>query len=275
MPRYLLPLLLVLTSSALNADSLWLVQASSRGYLTPCEHVSWETDTIFFNRGTETASVSFSGTSNGPAEEPLQLTSFEIPPGRTASLMRMTGRSWAPRSNEPLWVTEVDVTGDVEVKDGLVIGTDPYSAGCARISGAPIENRGRTAYPVVRQLAPPNEVQVHLGTYLGAATPSRLNVGIYNGASVPANAAIYVRRDCDESVVASRFTTVPANAIVQIPVFSGFAPTERCPAFQSGRLGGALGGLYTVVTVDQPSFSYVANVIEGQAPIAGIVISPP
>lgn len=275
MKRLMIIATLVAFSISSKAEDVYLVQASALGYLTVCERVSWETDAIFYNRGTVAATVSFAGTSNGPIDETMTLTSFTIPAGQTASLVKMTGRSWGPRSNASQWVTKVDVEGEVEIKDILVIGTDFYSAGCIRGSGAPVEDRGRTAYPVFRRLTPPNETQIHLGTYLGADTPGRLNVGIYNAAAVDAIAAVYVRRHCDEAVVASKFIAVPSNTIVQVPVFSGLAPTDGCPVYQSGQLGGPSRSLYTVVTVDQPSFSYVANVIDSQAPIAGIVISPP
>lgn len=275
MTKTILLVLFLLTPLTSRSADVYLVQADARGYLNSCETVSWITDAVFYNRGTTTATVSFKNTSNGAVDEAMALRSFAIPAGRSASLSRMTGRAWAPRANAPLWVTTVDVDGEVDVKDVLLIGTDPYSAGCIRISGNPIENRGRAAYPVFRELAAANEPQIHLATYLGAETPGRLNVGIYNAAPEEAMAAVEVRRHCDEAVVAFRSIPVQANTIIQVPIFSGVGPVEGCPLHLAGELGGPPRSLYTIVKVDQPSFSYVANVIDSQAPVAGIVISPP
>jgi hypothetical protein len=273
MRRFVAITLFAVTASV-HAGEIYLIGGHAFGAINDCDVVSWRTDAIFYNNGSDTARVSFRGVSNGP-ERPHG-SSFEIPPGRSASLVRMVENAWEPLSNDPLWVLHVETTGDVLTKNLLLIGTGQHYR-CHGIPPIYYEDRGRVALPPYTSLTPANARQVHLGTYLGRDTPSRLNVGVYNAASVSAEARIEVRRHCDDSVVVARTATIPANNLTQIAVTKLGNSDAGCAPYLGGdgELGGPPASLYTVVVVDQPSVTYVANVIDSVMPIAGVAISPP
>lgn len=111
--------------------------------------------------------------------------------------------------------------------------------------------------------------QVTLGTDLGERS-TRINVGVYNGGSVTATAVIAVRRACNGTVVSSRTVTIAPNTIEQFGGFeSGTSDGCNTPA---PRAAGWMR--YVTVTVDQPSFSYVANVSEASPVTTPINIIP-
>ncbi|HEV7425633.1 MAG TPA: hypothetical protein VGQ46_04645 [Thermoanaerobaculia bacterium] len=67
-----------------------------------------------------------------------------------------------------------------------------------------------------------------------------------------ANAVVELRRSCDNSVVQQRVVTVPPNATLQIGLAVGLDNAcDRVSSFGWSR--------YTVVTVDQPSITFVSN----------------
>ena len=110
---------------------------------------------------------------------------------------------------------------------------------------------GHASMPVFTALVPAQVPQIYLGTDLGERE-SRANVGIYNAGSVPATADVQLRRTCDNSVVDQRIVTVDPNATVQVGLFGSVDNVcDRISSFTWSR--------YTVVTVDQPSITFVSN----------------
>lgn len=129
---------------------------------------------------------------------------------------------------------------------------------------------GRTSLPVFRSLAAPNNPQVHLGADLGGL-PSRINVGIYNASQdATATARIELRSACNDTLLQSRIVSIPPNTIHQ---FGGFGAHVFCER-RFGSSAGTDFAMYVVVTVDQPSLSYVAALRNDELPEIGTVIVP-
>ena len=126
--------------------------------------------------------------------------------------------------------------------------------------------------PVFRSFVPAGERQAHLSTDLGndigKEVSSRVNVGIYNASAVTANATIEFRQHCDETLLASTSVTVPPDTLIQVPGLGG--TSRNCPASDPLFLGG--GGIYAVVTVDQPSASFVSVLANTLLPTNSISI---
>lgn len=114
---------------------------------------------------------------------------------------------------------------------------------------------GKATMPVFRELAPAGTPQVHLGTDLHGAEPSRVNVGIYNAGTETAVATIEVHIGCDDSIADTRTVSIPPNSIIQTNGLS--TGTATC-----GVQGFTNLARYTIVTVSQPSLSYVSNINE-------------
>jgi hypothetical protein len=129
---------------------------------------------------------------------------------------------------------------------------------------------GKVRLPTFRALTPAGEPQTHQATFLGSEQdiPSRINVGVYNGGTVTATAQIEIRRECDDTVVSGETVSVPAKTVLQATNFST-NPGHGCPPASPGPYG---PGVYTVVTVDQPSFSFVSNLANTLLPITSISI---
>jgi len=104
--------------------------------------------------------------------------------------------------------------------------------------------------------------QTHLATDLGTQ-PIRINVGIYNSGAAPSNAAIELRRSCDDAVVERRFTSVPANSVVQV---FGITDTPRTSGNSCSSSGSAYYSRYVVVVMDQPGFSFITSLASNLPP---------
>lgn len=243
------------------ASDAYFIRFRSPGPAQGCEQLVWRDNVLFYNQGTTVLNVRLLGMSNGPAP-PDAAAVVALPPHRVVSLNDVT-QSWDPGTG--LWVVHVDVPPGVvvESRDEALRTTN-----CSP-SPSPPASLAKVSLPIVRALAPAGTPQVYLGTDLGVMS-SRMNVGIYNDAFVPATATITVRRTCDDAVMDSRTVTVPAQSIVQFGGFQSGDGTLAC--FFSG------WSRYVMVTVDQPSFAYVANLTEaldtsGLAPTVGLAVA--
>src|SRR5439155_14391174 len=146
----------------------------------------------------------------------------------------------------PLWVLHLDIP------DGVVAESrDEYyvSFGISELLPAP---RGKVSMPIFRQLVAAGSPQVHVGTDLGG-NDSRVNVGIYNAGVQTATASVEIHRACDGAVMDSRAVLIPANTIVQTGGMVVGPSTCPSATIQSW-------ARYTVVTVSQPSLTFVSNV---------------
>jgi hypothetical protein len=168
-------------------------------------------------------------------------------------------------------VVRLHVPDEVALESVLFIGTQSAPAGAPPVVRP--QRYGKVRLPVVRALAPANQAQVHLATWLGdpSEIPSRLNVGIFNAGAVAANAHVQVRQACDERVIDERTITVPPNTLVQT---NGLRTAEdACPETTGGTVGGTHADIYTVITVDQPSLTFVSNLANNAIPTTSISIN--
>ena len=269
MSRLVFTLVISLLSTTLVAGDIYIVQGSAEGRMfNEVERIIWTTDAVFYNTGSTDAVVTLLDVSNGGLRHPEYPISFAIPPHRTATFEGERAR-WAPAAFDPLWAVHIDVPASVLVESVLFIGS--RNEGPTNVSPRDLPARfGKVRLPSFRALTSPGQPQTHLATYLGAEPdiPSRINVGVYNGGTVGATAQIEIRRHCDDTVVSSATVSVAAKSVIQVNNFSS-NPGRGCPDASPGP-GGA--GVYTVVTVDQPSFSFVSNLANTLLPITSISI---
>ncbi len=252
----------------LSASEIWVVRFST--FLdSPSQGcpplVSWFSLTAFHNSTDTTQAVQFLGVSNGdpqPSPKPLSL-----PPHKTVSLLGNSG-DWAPVQREILWVNRLDVPTGVIVANHLESGVirlsaPPCNGHTQRYAGLPL--------PVVSALTPAGTSRYFLGTDVGAdtdiheVTDSRLNVGVYNGGTVPGNATVNIYCSyffneplSPDTLLQTDQFQVPANSVVQKTVLAS-TQAAKCPT-------GSESYWYAIVTVDQPSFAYAIGMANGALP---------
>ena len=248
-------LALLLWPAHASARQIYVVRFIAAGPIIdpPCGYLHWIDELAFHNTGPAPATIRLTAISNG-MQRP-DATDLVVPSGRTRTV-RGKSQSWNPSDDDVgLWVNQLDVPSLVVMSSRLVVGV---STGLPCPLVAESRHFGATALPVFTDLRPPNQEQYHLATDLGSdrtghAASARLNVGVYNGGTVAATARIDVHRGCDDAVTESRAVSIPPNAVVQIPGL----PHNIGPGCQS--VGTDAWISYVVVTVDQPSFSYVVS----------------
>jgi hypothetical protein len=261
----------LLITAAANGSDLYVVQGNATGpQLDDRRAVLWTTNAVFFNGGASDATIRLLNVSNhGHAVAPGLAT---LRPERTGSLDALG--LFSAGTSDPLWVLHLDAPPTVDVNDALFIGETSFSGPSP---GTFPYAYGKIVLPVFRSLIPAGQRQVHLMTSLGPASnipsqvqvSSRINVAIYNSASTAANATIEIRQHCDDQIVATRTVSIPADTIVQVGSFA--AQTANCG--ESGLSQLSLF-VYTVVTVDQPSFSFVSNLSNAVIPTTSMSITP-
>jgi hypothetical protein len=265
-----------LSASSMCAADGYFVRFNALGKSNATYATRWRDDILFFNQNAAPVDVKFVGVSNGtpgPNTPPLTLPPgpntppLTLPPGVAISLNanEAVEQAWSPVGGPSLWVLHLDVPSGVVVES-----RDEFFA--ASLVGFPLAfPGGKVSMPVFRQLAPANARQVILGTDL-MASPTRINVGVYNGGADTAATTIELRRVGDNTLVDIKSVSVAANTIVQVGAFS-LPVTDPAINYQ----------LYTVVTVSQPSLVYVANLNdsqqtppveeEGLFPIVGLAVA--
>lgn len=235
------------------ADDVYVLQGEAIGGRVPGGNLSWSSDAVLYNGGSTDALVRLVGTSVG--SDNSGPTEISIPRGRTANIPGTV--YW--RAAGPLWVLRIEAPSDVSVAGFLNIGFVPDQSPASFHDAY-----GRTQLPVVRKLVPAGGAQIHLGTDLGRDRAMRLNVGIYNAAASSASATIQVRDHCD-FLLEEQVVAIPANTVLQFPI----APRRQdCDPGSPGEFGGPSGYLYTLVTVDQPGFSFVSVLSTTELPRA-------
>lgn len=257
--RFLLTVIVYLISLRLYASEAYIVRFSSEGKPSGCVHARWLGDAHLYNPSMAPVVVHLLGISNG-ALPPGTIDSLTLPPQQVVSITSARA-GWTPTgtpSDGDFFVLHLDVPENVAIdnRDEVVMIND-----C--IQGQPRLPIVKVPLPVMRSLVPANATQVILGTDVGTST-ARQNVAVYNGGNAVANAHIEVRRSCDNGVVDERTFNLSPNTLVQV---NGLTLGE----------GGCSDGMlqsyarYTIVRVDQPSFSLVSTISEPQPDSTGIV----
>lgn len=269
MIRVALTFVVLLLSTTLFAGDVYIVQGSAEGPMfNDSERTIWTIDAVFYNTESTDAVITLLSVSNGGLSNFTGTpTSFTIPAHRTATLSNERA-AWFPAVMSPLWALHLDVPTGVLVESVLFIGSRNE---VAPVSPSDLPFRfGKVRLPTFRALTPAGEPQTHMATFLGSEQdiPSRINVGVYNGGTVIANAQIEIRRQCDDTFVSGATVPVPAKTVIQVTNFST-NPGHGCPEASPGPGG---PGVYTVVTVDQPGFSFVSNLANTLLPVTSISI---
>jgi hypothetical protein len=268
--RYVLILAIMMVYRSAGAADAYFVRFQAPGRFDVGDTVLWADEILFYNTGTAPAIVRFLGVSNGtPQPDPPTLT---LPPGQVISLdtAQSVNERWLPLPVPTLWVLHLDVPAGVVAES-----RNEYSIQFAIPELFPFP-RGKVSMPIFRELAPAGKPQVHLGTDL-SVNDSRLNVMIYNGGGETATATIEVRRTCDSALMDSRTITVTPNTLVQAGSLA-VGPSANCPPRTT-----EAWARYTIVTVSQPSLTFVSNLNEslpepgqfefGLVPIVGLGIT--
>lgn len=224
--------LLLFSTSAQSAD-VWVLEGIGGTLLPDCKAVTWRPGVVVHNRGNESATVRPLHVSNGGMTALTQT----VPAG---SSVRAVGGS-APAYG---WISRFDIPETVGVEARMEL----YNGSC-RISFPPPPTApfAKIRMPVFRRLVPAGEEQVHYGTDLGGVE-TRQNVGVYNAGEVAANVVISVTQPfCGRKSMQTAL--VGPDTFVQLSVQS-ITPCSRDLQTNS---------TYTVVTVDQPSLSFVST----------------
>lgn len=277
-------LFLLLSAGIVQAGDVYVLRFYAGFFPTgvPCEGYFWQDRLMFHNPTASEQRVRFLGVSNGSARPDAQ--DLVLPPGRSASIEQDFAYVGGGRSSALKWypfplVDSIYLfVNHLDVPDGVVIASRIESHRspdlCNPFPNTTHKSFGLLSLPVYRSLTPAGTRQYHLGTDLGSnevglTNPSRVNIGIYNGGSAAANATIELRRSCDDGLIASRGVRIPENAILQT---AGLVNEVKDGP---GCAIGLLPQTYTVVTVDQPSFSYVVTLSNELPPKIPISISRP
>jgi hypothetical protein len=264
-----------------RASDVWVVRFQTDiVYSSPteCYRVGWRDHLLFRNTTNQDLAVSALGASNGytvPGPEPLVIPARG---GRSVLIQPRLSEGgstnrWAPKPETTFIVNRLDVPqGIIAESRGELWGplATPLPCPPPEPGGVPAsEVFGSIPLPVVRSLAPAGTEQIHLASDLGTQ-PIRTNVGIYNAGTAMANAAIELRRLCDDAVVERRFTAVPANAVVQV---FGITDTPRTSGNSCSSSGSTYFSRYVVVVMDQPGFSFVTTLANELPPRIAISTS--
>jgi hypothetical protein len=242
-------LLLTAAGTAAGADA-WAFRFEAATY-----NNSWHDDLSFHNTTGQDAVVHLIGVSNGAINEG-DLLDVPIPAGRTVSLTDLFG-VWDTDQFPELWVVHFDAP------DGILVSSrGGLNFQCPSPCGQPpnpFPDLGAFTMPVFRSLSSSGVRQFHFGADLGKQT-TRSNVGIYNAGDADATAVVSLYRACDDVLLATRVATIPANTAAQV----GIRASAEIPACSDPqKLNVWLN--YVTVVVDQPSASYVFNLLEDPA----------
>jgi hypothetical protein len=217
-----------------------------------CCLIHWFDQVTFHNSTSAAVVVTVLGLSNGSLPDGAP-TTFQIAAGSTATLRY---QDWEPYGAhgafQGIYVAHLDVPAGVIVDSRGVWGATTLFTQAA----LDFPTYGKFALPIFSALTPAGVAQYHMSTELGGV-PSHENVGVYNAGATAAQAHIELRQGCDDTLLGSLEITIPPNTAVQLTGPS--ADGKTCPPPDSDYLPQP----YIVVTVDQPSLSWVTTVANG------------
>jgi hypothetical protein len=247
----------LLRPCSLPAEDVYAVRFVSVSSINGFWEILWRDDIVFHNTTAQDATVRLLAMSNGGSPEPP--TELRVPAHATvsASADAASRTNWFPRTGEPvpLWVVHLDVPPGIVVQSRAEAHSTTSLGG---IPPSPVPDLGVFSLPVFRTLTPASTPKVHLGADLSTGTnfadANYTNVGIYNAASVTANAIIQLRQGCNDALLEERRVEIAPDTIVQIGGLRGTA--SGCPVVNPGASSWMK---YVTVEVDQPSLSYIVN----------------
>jgi hypothetical protein len=253
MKRWMAGIAGLLICLSAQAGDVWVVRGGSGTVLHDCLGLRWVADVILHNRTSSEAVVRTIHVSNG-GDSSANTAALQPHTSATASSLGVGGTA-----NSSLWVAKLDVPTNL-VTEGRLESFDV--ALCNPGQPPPAVPNGKIALPVFTSLTPAGAEQVHFGTDLGGQAV-RLNVAVYNAATVPAMATIVVTQPMCANVAVTKIALVPADSIVQIAI-----PEVRACTAAGGWAS------YVTVVVDQPSFSFVSTIANGTTPAATHTVTP-
>jgi hypothetical protein len=232
--------LLLLCASAQAAD-VWVLEGNGITQVLECKLVIWKPGLVVHNRGNDSVTIRPMHVSNGGVVASAQT----VPAGSSARAIGGTAGAGA-------WISRFDIPDTLGVEARMEL----YSGTCIPL-GAPPPTApfAKIRMPVFRRLVAAGEEQVHYGTDLGGIE-TRQNVGVYNAGEAAANVVITVKQPfC--GTTSMQTALIPADTFAQVSV-QNVSPCST-GALQSN-------STYTVVTVDQPSLSFVSTLRNGVGP---------
>ena len=233
------------SASLALAGDVWVIRINALGVQrSDGSSQAWFDQVRVLNAGQVTESFRVIDASNGlvfPINDPLALS-----PGATL-IPTDGGGEWAIPI--PMAVFHLGVGDDVVVSSRLI-----SSNCCPAIATPPPQPRfGAIPLPVYDALVPAGQPEILMDVDLPDYS-SRVNLALYDGGEVEANALVETVSLCDGRIVSSTTLPVPANSIVQFPVGSPAA----CLSEGSGE-----GPTYLRITIDQPGFAVAATLANG------------
>jgi hypothetical protein len=249
--RLLLFIISVGISSNVFGEDVFLLRFHSTVRKDACHSVTWTGDARLLNQNSVPVEAKLVDMSDGGVLPGTQRF-LTLPPGEVISVMTQGPSGWAPSVQDTtyaLWVLHLDVPSGV-----LLENRDEVAALNDCVGPTPPTSITKIPLPAVRALVPAGVPQTKLGTDLGLRA-SHQNVAVYNDGLQIAVAHIEVRRSCDNTIAAQRDVTVDPKSIIQvngIPVGTNTCSSSLLSAHER----------YTVVVVDQPSFSIVSSVAD-------------
>jgi hypothetical protein len=236
------------------ARDVYLIQGFSYGAAV------WSTDAIFYNSGSADRTVAVVGLSNGLDVERMPQRIFSVAPHKTTSLQQSLRIP-----SVPLVMVHLDVPADVIVENTLYLGFAPDVLISPKIN---YRQFGKVRLPMYESFTPAHQPQVHLETDVGDI-PAHINVGIYNPGPESATAHIETHGHCDDGTISSEDVIVPPNTVIQAGPFQ--AQSFFCSGFGNGYERDR--SVYTVVTVDQPSLTFVSALANSGSPTTSIAVA--
>ena len=240
--------LLFLSSTTVTAAQVWVPMFTAAGATIGCQRALWASDVVFYNRNDFGSVVTLLDIGDGTL--PPQVATTVLVPAHAAR--SIPGGWWPPQNpgesfGYHLWVLHLDVPDGVTVD-----ASDEFVAENLCVAPSSFGPAMKVPLPVFSSLVPAGTPQLKLGTDIGTAI-ARQNVTIYNAGEQTATAHIELRQGCDNALVDERIVKVPARTMVQFGGFTTASPGCTATATSSSYR-------YTVITVDQPSISYVTTI---------------
>ena len=257
-------------AAACSAREIWVVQFRTHfpDVTSSCQTAYyWQSHLMLSNTTNQPLTVSLLSVSNGVRRADAR--DLVVLPHHTVSLKGYApgGPHWQPDVPETIaaiWVNKLEVPDGIVVADrGEIFLIEPIGGSPTPpcVSGATV--RAGLPFRVVEQLTPAGIAQYHLGVDIGDAVigaprlDARINLGVFNASSEPANATVQVRCSSPslletgaDPVLATIELAIPPNALVQQTVLPSSVGV-------SCEIAGPLI-FNVIVTSSQPGFSYAA-----------------